>query len=374
MERIKTIDTFRGICMFIMVYGHMFDWWLTSQDYWLFESVLKPLLGPIGAAGFVFISGISTMLSYRKNISKDDGSNINFKKDLRNVYFTRAFLLLLIALIYNFTVAVRLNNLSFIWAWLILQTLSISLILAYPFLKTAKSVRLITCILLLCINQLILRLLTPFQGQLNGYGVLYHIIFNPVEHYIILPYFSIFLFGTVIGDMLVELNAQSDGTRKNWWFKNYIIPPMIMSGLVLIVIGLVYEFPSFFIYGTFSSIIYSFGIVISLLSIMLTIEELNLIKTKKSYKYLSYYSFYSFTIYIGHNLLFFLFTAQLTVVTIWIPVIISIILFGFLLRALYNYIGNKLSLKTGINYLSLLFVREIQIRRNESKSALISVK
>ena len=35
MKRYKTIDMIRGLAMIIMVGGHMLDWWLTTEDYWL---------------------------------------------------------------------------------------------------------------------------------------------------------------------------------------------------------------------------------------------------------------------------------------------------------------------------------------------------
>ncbi|MFW9773627.1 MAG: heparan-alpha-glucosaminide N-acetyltransferase domain-containing protein, partial [Candidatus Thorarchaeota archaeon] len=108
MKRLKSIDIFRGICMFIMVYGHLFDWWLKVEDYWLFDDFLKPLLGPIGAVGFVFISGISTGLSFKKNSLKTKKSDDLSMRDIKDNYLVRALLLLLVALIYNLTVAIRL--------------------------------------------------------------------------------------------------------------------------------------------------------------------------------------------------------------------------------------------------------------------------
>ena len=67
MKRYKTIDMIRGLSMIIMVGGHMLDWWLTAEDYWLFL-FLASFLAPVGAAGFVFISGTVTFLSYQRNI------------------------------------------------------------------------------------------------------------------------------------------------------------------------------------------------------------------------------------------------------------------------------------------------------------------
>ncbi len=366
MKRYRSIDTFRGFCMFLMVYGHLFDWWLTTDDYWLFIDFLKPLLGPIGVTGFVFISGISTGLSYRKNYIKAKSTNGNLMKNIRNIYFFRALLLLVIALIYNFTIAIRLNDPTFIWAWLILQTLSISLILAYPLLKTSRILRICLSIILLISNQFIIWWLSPYQGQINFFGVLFHILFNPVEHYIIIPFFSIFLIGTVVGDILFEYNLINDQKEKSKVFKNKFLIFVIPFGAVLILVGIIYNFPNFFNYGTYSSVIYAFGIVIFLFSILITIEEYEVFKTKKSYRYLYYFSYYSFTIYFAHNLFYFLFIRQLNALIIWLPVLLLIPLLGLLLRTIYKYLGVKVSLKAGISVLSYLIAKKIEKKRLNS--------
>ena len=364
MKRYKSIDTFRGICMFLMVYGHLFEWWLTIEDYWFLNDILKPLLGPIGVTGFVFISGISTGLSYRKNYLKAKDTNGNFMKNIRNIYYFRAFILLIIALLYNFTIAIRLNDLTFIWAWLVLQTLSISLIMAYPLLKTSKIIRICLSITLLVVNQFILWWLSPYQGQINFFGVLFHILFNPVEHYIIIPFFSIFLIGTVVGDIFFEYNLLNNQKERSNMFKKKFLIFVLPFGAVLILVGILYNFPNFFIFGTYSSAIYGFGVIMFLFSILITIEEYEVFKTKRSYRYLYYYSYYSFTIYIAHNLFYFLFARQLTVLTIWIPVLLLIPLLGLLLRTIYKYLGVKASLKIGITALSYLMAKKIEKKRS----------
>ena len=60
--RIKSIDTLRGLSMFLMVYGHMILFWLRLEDFWL-KYWLYAFLQPIGATGFLLISGVSSTLS-----------------------------------------------------------------------------------------------------------------------------------------------------------------------------------------------------------------------------------------------------------------------------------------------------------------------
>ena len=35
LNRIKSIDIFRGICMSQMILGHLFDWWLKAEQSWI---------------------------------------------------------------------------------------------------------------------------------------------------------------------------------------------------------------------------------------------------------------------------------------------------------------------------------------------------
>ena len=70
--------------MIIMVCGHLIDWWLTEEDYWLFL-LLWSIFAAIGAGGFLFISGAVTELSYKNRILQEKDSN-NEKMDfMRNI-------------------------------------------------------------------------------------------------------------------------------------------------------------------------------------------------------------------------------------------------------------------------------------------------
>ena len=122
----------------------------------------------------------------------------------------------------------------------------------------------------------------------------------------------------------------------------------------MLLIGILYNFPNFFIFGTYSSLIYGFGVIVILFSILITLEEYEVFKIKRSYRYLYYFSYYSFTIYFAHNLLYFLFIRQLNVLIIWIPVLLLVPLLRLLLRTIYKYLGVKASLKVGITVLSYL--------------------
>ena len=69
MKRLKSLDMFRGLAMLYMVIGHMITWWPVPDEKWIFIGYVS-ILSPLGAVGFTFISGISTMISYRNRLRK----------------------------------------------------------------------------------------------------------------------------------------------------------------------------------------------------------------------------------------------------------------------------------------------------------------
>ncbi|MBA7552824.1 hypothetical protein ES705_45400 [subsurface metagenome] len=54
MKRIKSVDTIRGLCILLMILGHLMDWWIIPDDRWLIF-ILFAFLAPIAATGFMFI-------------------------------------------------------------------------------------------------------------------------------------------------------------------------------------------------------------------------------------------------------------------------------------------------------------------------------
>ena len=358
MKRYKTIDFARGLCIMGMVFLHLNNWWLTPEDFWLYLT-LEAYIGFIGASGFLFISGFSAKVAYKNwTIRIDDSNKFNIKM-VRNVYLLRALFLLIIALIYNTIIAFALNDPTWIWAWNVLQTISFSLFMAWPLLKTSKVFRAIFGIFLLLADHFIFIFLLPYKGQANYYGILFHILYHPPEQYRILSYFTMFLIGTVIGDIVYDLNTIENWNERKFAFKNYILSSIII-GLTITIFGILFLFPSFLLRATLSSMLYSLGIIIIIVSVLIGIEEFEVFKVKKSYRCFYYYHYYSFTIYLAHNPLYFLFYRQLNVFTIWIPVLVTIFCFTLLVRVIYKKLGPKASLKVGITVLSFILATIIE--------------
>ena len=135
---------------------------------------------------------------------------------------------------------------------------------------------------------------------------------------------------------------------------------------ILIIIGVSLNFPDFLnsLGRSFSWTVYSLGILIILISLLLSIEEYEIITTKRSFKFLFYFSYYSLTIFLAHNLLFFVFTRQISASYIIYFVIGTTIMVGALLRYAYKKLGWKISIKVQISKMSIEFAKRVERRSN----------
>ena len=354
MIRFKSVDTFRGICMTWMYLGHLLEWWI-KPEYLFINTIAHQTLDSVGASGFLLISGLSMALSYRRKSSQKD-SNPN---QIKNQYFLRAFFLLIIAILYNVPVAIAYNNFFELWIWFVLLTAAFSLILAWPLLKTPIYVRMVIGFSIWVVNSYIFMYLSNFSGDFSIYGVIYYILYNQPQLDPILTFFPFFLFGTVLGEMIFRLNIKKDSSDYKKKLKKNFIIPLIFIGIVLIICGVIYNYPQFFtIRSSLAWNLFSLGIETILLMIFLSFEFLFKYKPKKSYRFLFYFSYYSFTVYLVHQLLYFLFLGQLDYITIWFAIPITFILSGLLLRTVYRHIGPYASIKALISKFSTYLARK----------------
>lgn len=362
MKRYNGIDIIRGISMWLMIAGHLIDWWIKQEFYW-HKYQMYSILEPIVSTGFLFASGISAALSYKTSLLRIKTANKSNLSQVRNEYMLRAFFILIIAFIYNFCIGVYYEGFYSLWSWYVLQTIGFCLIFTWPFLKTPIYVRLIFGFFILTINPFIFGFLKQYEGQSNYFGYTFYILYHPADiGYTILSFFAIFLIGTVLGEILFNLNTIDNQNEKKVKFKTHFIIPTLVFGGFLIIFGVIFMFPHFIILRTFSSFIYSLGVVVVLLSIFIIIQEFQLITTKKSYKFLYYYSYYSFTIYLTHNFLFFLFSDEFNVFTIWVAIVIITTLIGVLLNFTHKKVGKKASLKAVLGIFSYELAKRIAIK------------
>jgi len=365
MKRIKSIDTFRGWCIFMMVFGHIVSWWVRSEDHWL-TSAIHSIFGDIVGTGFLFVSGLSAVLFFKSRLIKAEASeDINIKQ-VNNEYLFRALLILIVALIFTSITAIGTLDPLNIWKWYIPLTIAISLLLAYPTLKTPKWFRILLAVIIWILHYYLFSILLPYQEQIHVFGVLFHILYNSMGLNPILLYFSFFLIGTVVGDILFEIFLIDNQKERRSKLKNKFLLPSLIMGSLLIVVAFLFLFPSFLLHATFSSAIYSLGILLVSFSILLIFEEYKVIKLEKSYRFFFFYSFYSFTLYFSHFILYFIFLYRLNAFNFWIAFFGTFILLTLLIRIVYKKYNIKASLKVQIARLSLVLVTKMEVKKKKN--------
>jgi len=350
-----------------MILGHLTGWWLRGEDFWL-AIFINIILDPIGASGFLFIAGVSIMLSYRKRLLKSKNSEEYTYRMIRNEYLFRAFFILIIALIYNTCVAIAINDFTWIWTWFILMTIAISLFMAWPLLKTSKFLRLALGIIIWIGDKLVFDILILYEGQPNFFGVLFHFLYSEYTLEPILTFFPFLLFGTVIGDVIYDIFDMNNLEDRKKTFKNNFLIPSIIIGGFSILLNVIFLFPEFLVRRTIPWLVYTLGIDLILISVLLTFEIFNFIKTEKSYRLLFYYSYYSLTVYLGHNILYFLFLDMLNAFNIWFFVVGAFFTIGLILRSVYKKWSEKASIKLQLGKLSFSLARNIENKRLVQKN------
>lgn len=373
-KRFKTIDIFRGLAMFYMIGGHLMDWWIQPESRWLWYLIIFACSW-VGAAGFLFVSGISSIISYRKAMIMAEKSDIFTKEMVKNGFIFRALMIVLIGLIFNTCIAIALMNPLYIWTWFILFTIGISLLLTVPLLNTSKITRI--CISGICwvLNHLLFSLLAIYAGQLNYLGILFHVLYHSPDQDVILGFFPFLLYGTVVGDILFEVSNTKNPIERKSEIKNQLLIPSLIIGFVLIFCGLWVWYPNYdekvLIHPTnFYWAIFSCGIQLVLFSSGIYVEEY--IKTEKSYRFLFYFSYYSLTIYLIHYLLFFIpLHQQLNAINFWFFFLPIFIFIGLFLRLLYNKYKAKIALKTLIGVASMMLTLMIEKRKRDLSKASI---
>ena len=355
--RIHALDIFRGLCIFYMTFGHLVNWWVIKADYWLYDIIW--IFGAfVGGGGFLFVSGMSAALSYRKRKENFQLLQDSSEKLIRNEYVFRALIIFLISTIWNF-VGTIYANIPGVWTWFVIQTISISLLLAWPFLKTSKRFRLYMCFLIWISNEFIIIWLSAFRGEPNFLGYLYYFLYNVPEQNVILGYFPFLLAGTVFGDLFYEASLKEGKKEQENYLRKKIVRPSIIGGFLLVMFGIFFKFPDFATKEAFSSHMFAFGLELLLISFLVIIKDFGKIKFKKNYSVIKYYSYYSFTIFFAHQLLYFIFPPQFNALEIWIYIIPTMVLVTLLFRYIYIKLGRKASLKFYISKYATLLAEKL---------------
>jgi len=349
-----------------MFLAHLIDWWIKPEFLWLRIFTFR-IFDPIGASGFLFISGVSIALSYRNRMYKIEVLKEVSYSRVKLSYFIRASILLIIAIIYNLLIALTINNLSWVWTWFVLMTAAFSLLISWPLFKLSKKIRILIGFSIWIVGQFLYTILIPFQNQENLQGVFYHILFNDFSQDPLVLFFPFLLFGTVVGDAINEINDNKNIQIRRKEIKKKVLFPIGVISLLLVTIGILFNFPTFLIRNSFSWLLYSLGIILMVLLILIILEEYNVFETNKNYRVFFYFSYYSFTVYLGHNFLYFIFYESLDLIQIWIASLVTFFAFSLILGQIYKKWGWKASLKVVIGKLSFRFAGKIEKKINEKR-------
>jgi hypothetical protein len=349
-----------------MIWLHLSEWWLSGDSVAFLDIPLN-----ITQYGFLvsyqFISGVSRYLYYKTGGSTLQPTENIDKRRIKKEFLVRGLMLLVIALLYNSVVAISTSKPSEIWSWFILLAIAISIILITPLLGTSKRTRVILGVIFMVLNYSILSFLVEFKDQPNAFGVLFHILFYPTGLHPILSSFSVFLIGTVVGDVVYDVFYKEEKKGKLSLVKKKLVLPSFLSGGILVIFIFLAKSFLFLNLPSFYGVISSFGISLILFSIYILIEESGTFKVNKKYNFIFYFSFYSLTIYLVHNLLFFLFPESLNALTSVISIFTVVIIIGLTLKLIYPRLEGSISIKKIISKFSTKLVLKFEGKKESDK-------
>lgn len=354
-KRITSIDTFRGISIFWMLLGHTLCWWLTLEDFMILSTYF-PLIDALGASAFVFLSGISTVFSYKKKMVLNDSLNELEKRKIRTKYYLRALILLVIGFAFNFINSL-LNPGFPIWVWTVLITIALALLLTWPLLKLSKWKRLLIGIVVILIDQFFFNAFQVYStnNYLNNVmtQVFYGYVGSGVKTTPFVTFFPFFIIGTVFGELIYHMEEKdiNKSLQDRYFVKRFFFVSALTGGS-LILLGTLFFFPDVMFRNTFSWTIYTIGVEILLLTTFLIIEKYEIITINPKYRFLSYFSYYSLTLYLTNSVVSIFFQQQLNLVNYWLYFSLTIAVIFIIIKILHHKFNGKCSVKYVISFLS----------------------
>lgn len=365
MRRIKSVDAFRGYCIFAMIVWHTSYWWASPLHSWALI-LLRLTTEVIGAAGFLFVSGISSVLSIRRRMEKVKSDPNYSKQNFIREYYYRSFFFFLLAVIYNAITVIYIAGLLALWSWYILFIIGFCLLIAYPLIKLPKVVRLILAIFILIISYPVFDLLESLRYTNLFWELLYHFIFFPAHEYPILPFFTNFCLGTIVGDIFYEIYSIEEGDLRKTQIKKKIVRNFALFGTIIIIASILsnififhHDITTWRTTETMGTIL---GVDRSVLTLMLWVIGWDLVlfslltyfhefkfTPEWRHRFLFYFSYYSLTLYFLHDITAPIFWNRLDIYSIWIPVTITVMVFWYISKIMYEKLGPKLSLKWHIS-------------------------
>ena len=243
-----------------------------------------------------------------------------------------------------------------LWSWYVLFTIAICLLITYPLIKLSKIIRILLIGFIFLITYPIHHILDSLRLLDSGWELLYHLLFYPVHEFPILPFFTSFCLGTIIGEIFYEIYSIKEENSRKAQIKKKIIRNFILYGTMVIITSIL---SNIFIFiddisnankSAFTMMLWGIGWDLVILGSLTYLHEFKFTAEWK-HRFLFYFSYYSLTLYCGHNMVALIFWDRFDIYSIWIPVGITVILFWLISKILYEKLGPKGSIKWGISKL-----------------------
>ncbi len=359
MVRVRVIDMLRGVCMIYIVFGHIVQFWLTWDYYWIFSFVFN-FSEVMGANCFLLLSGVAFTFSIRSRQEKERLNPKIQQPPLWKDVHARTLFIFVFSIIFNL-----LSGQHQFWIYYILQTIVMSRVLMLPFMKKSKRWRIYMTGVVILLSPISYWLLYPQPGANIIQVIAFMFIFNEPFLDVLLPFFAFFVAGTVVGEFFWEQREKLFTTGYNDMkhllarfgsilFATGIFMGMFMTdwdygwvGLQFTNLNPLFNYPGiplFLIRGTVPWILMSMGGILCVLAFLCQIEQHPRIRYGES-RFLSILSAQSLTIYFLHYASVPLFFRALDGYNLWFPQIAFIMLIWALIWLWVKKYDSKYSIE-----------------------------
>jgi uncharacterized membrane protein len=365
-KRIGSIDFVKGFAIVFIILAHSSSAWLNSENRYIY-GIAFALMDFLGPSLFVFLSALSVIFSIKNK------QNILPQKVIQMRIFSRGFMIIFIAMIYNIASLTLENyNIPFplnLWGWNILMFIGFSQIVSYYALNLRKLHRAIIGIIIIVISNPIRDLLfVPGIESGNILVIIIHfILIGPNPMVPLLPGLSICFISTIFGEYLYE--AMNKGTKDAYigLFRLFLIWSLILIatgigfGFQLYtrdnIIGGVSEYPhialltvangpdfinipgmpELLIRGRAPNILYNLGAALLVIAISFYFIDLKNKSNNNFVHMLIYYGKVSLSLFFIHQLFLNLYFRELDLVMFLIINLTYVGLLGFLMYIWMEY-------------------------------------
>ena len=369
-DRINSIDIFKGIAIFWIIGGHITWYWLKPDSLWMNVVLLDFIFRAITSAAFVMLSGMNLAISVSNK--KDKGWS---DKQIRSYTLRRLGVLFLLSILYNFMSGIftETNQWYQLYAWFVLQTISVSLILLIFMLNVSRTLKVILGLTIFIISY-------PIHYLLNylGSGWLFvdYLLYFPFDKFPLLPWSGLAFIGYVVGEIFYDATYKSKPEQKKMKIRK-LMRALVLIGAAFLALGIATGFriptthpyeiewlnmiqyeidalnvnpffsfaglPFFLIYSSFQFMLYSLGVDFLLLALLTYLYDY-----KKGKNFISkgfvFAGKFAFSIFFYHHIgIAFPFLYEtfnyITIWPVWISFAIFIIFITWILVKKFQGVG-----------------------------------